>query len=162
MLSIKPKGVQKSIFLNEYRTAVRKMNNFLKKNGNHKRHKVKQWNLIYEYSILIGEKIENPTNQKCYEWLYHKYKEQKIDSLKKTDGSFYSTKEWKLLREKVFDLFGYKCMKCGSEDFLCVDHIKPRSLFPEFELDINNMQILCNSCNISKSNRSFTDYRTLI
>lgn len=152
-------SISKSIYKNEYRAAIRKMFFFLKKHGNYKRHKIKQYNLIYDFSILIGEPIENPTPKSCAKWLHDKYKEQKLDCLKKADGSFYATKEWKSLREKVFNLFGYKCMKCGSDNFLCVDHIKPRSLFPEFELDINNMQVLCNACNLLKSNRKFTDYR---
>lgn len=152
-------GIQKSIFENEYRTAIRKMLHFLKKNGNYKRHKIKQHNLIYEYSILIGEPIENPTRKSCAEWLYNKYKEQKEPSLLKVEVGFYQTIEWKRLRIKVFDLYGYSCMKCNNQDFLHIDHIKPRSLFPELELDINNMQVLCKSCNSSKSNRVFTDYR---
>lgn len=40
-----------------------------------------------------------------------------------------------------------------------VDHIKPRSLYPELAYDKNNLQILCDDCNIGKLNRFETDYR---
>lgn len=43
-----------------------------------------------------------------------------------------------------------------------VDHIKPRSKFPELALDVNNLQILCEDCNVGKLNRFETDYRTKI
>jgi 5-methylcytosine-specific restriction endonuclease McrA len=40
-----------------------------------------------------------------------------------------------------------------------VDHIKPRSKYPKIELDINNLQILCDDCNIGKGNWDETDWR---
>lgn len=106
--------------------------------------------------------LENPTKRICCEWLYDRYKEQRIDSLKRADSGFYQTKEWIQLREKVFDKLGCRCLKCGSEDFLHIDHIKPRSLYPELELEIDNMQVLCRVCNIGKSNRNEIDYRPVI
>ncbi|MFC6439812.1 HNH endonuclease [Bowmanella sp. JS7-9] len=33
---------------------------------------------------------------------------------------------------------------------LHVDHVKPRAKFPELALDINNLQILCETCNLGK------------
>lgn len=51
-------------------------------------------------------------------------------------------------------------MKCGKGKGVChVDHIKPRSRFKELELDPNNMQILCEACNMEKSNKNEIDYR---
>jgi len=40
-----------------------------------------------------------------------------------------------------------------------VDHIKPRSKFPELELVFDNLQVLCDDCNIGKSNVDSTDFR---
>ena len=51
-------------------------------------------------------------------------------------------------------------MVCGSTERIHVDHIKPRSKYPELELDINNLQVLCEDCNIGKSNIDETDWRT--
>lgn len=41
------------------------------------------------------------------------------------------------------------------------DHIEPRSLCPERALDPTNLQVLCDECNIGKSNRDNTDFREL-
>lgn len=65
----------------------------------------------------------------------------------------YTAEEW----EALLECFGRACLRCGSVDRLCADHVVP--------LDkgglggIENIQILCWSCNCSKSNRHSTDYR---
>jgi len=40
-----------------------------------------------------------------------------------------------------------------------VDHIKPRSKYPLLELDISNMQVLCEQCNCSLKGTNTVDYR---
>jgi len=40
-----------------------------------------------------------------------------------------------------------------------VDHIKPRSRYPELSLEIENLQVLCEDCNMGKSNVFETDWR---
>jgi 5-methylcytosine-specific restriction endonuclease McrA len=76
---------------------------------------------------------------------------------------FYLSEKWILLKRKVHSLYKCGCMKCGkSNTETHIDHILPRSKFPLFEYDINNLQILCKKCNIEKSNKDFTDYRTLL
>ena len=40
-----------------------------------------------------------------------------------------------------------------------VDHIKPRSKYPHLALVFENMQILCEDCNLGKSNVDATDWR---
>jgi hypothetical protein len=74
--------------------------------------------------------------------------------------NFYETEEWRSLRVKVIKRYGKNCMKCGRGDRQThIDHIKPRSLFPELELDFNNLQVLCKVCNMKKSNKNTIDYR---
>jgi len=46
---------------------------------------------------------------------------------------------------------GEKCRQCGSTHKLHVDHIKPISLGGTN--DLTNLQLLCQSCNIKKSNK---------
>lgn len=77
--------------------------------------------------------------------------------------NFYQSQEWRWLRHKALTLYGKKCHCCGGFDKpskpLHVDHIKPRSRFPNLSLVITNLQILCEDCNTNKSNISYTDYR---
>jgi 5-methylcytosine-specific restriction endonuclease McrA len=77
--------------------------------------------------------------------------------------SFYTSDAWRALRYEAFKLYGQKCCVCGaipkSGAVLHVDHIKPRSLYPVLELDIDNLQILCEACNMGKSNRDSIDWR---
>jgi len=52
-------------------------------------------------------------------------------------------------------------MKCNvSKCEMHVDHIKPVSLYPELKYDPDNLQVLCRDCNLEKSNKHETDYRT--
>jgi len=79
-------------------------------------------------------------------------------------AEFYSTKEWLSLRIRVFEKYECKCMMCGRSPKLHgvvihIDHIKPRSKFPELSLEFTNLQILCEDCNLGKSNKYQTDYR---
>lgn len=72
---------------------------------------------------------------------------------------FYGLPEWRLLRLSVLERYGSKCQRCGSAKKIHVDHILPRSKFPELSLFEGNLQILCKRCNEWKGNHRFTDFR---
>lgn len=72
---------------------------------------------------------------------------------------FYSSAKWLRLRYKALQVYGPVCHCCESKKRIHVDHIKPRSKYPELELDFNNLQILCSDCNKGKSNLDETDWR---
>lgn len=76
---------------------------------------------------------------------------------------FYDSREWKELRYAALKRYGAKCGLCGvtraDGAVLNVDHIKPRSKFPELALDIENLQILCAWCNQGKGAHDMTDWR---
>ena len=80
---------------------------------------------------------------------------------KKAD--FYGSSEWKKLRYRVLKTYGTRCMCCGADPVPGkpphVDHIKPRSRFPELELSFDNLQVLCGDCNEGKSAWDKTDWR---
>lgn len=78
-------------------------------------------------------------------------------------GIFYRSKEWRRLRYQAFRKYGNKCCVCGrgaSDGMVMhVDHIKPRSLYPHLALELSNLQIMCNECNVSKSNKDEVKWR---
>lgn len=93
---------------------------------------------------------------------------RKDDSWKKyaphpSSDEFLQSYAWRRLRMEAFIRYGRKCLCCGatpeSGAILNVDHIKPRKLFPNLSLDIENTQILCGSCNHGKGNWDHTDWR---
>ena len=71
-------------------------------------------------------------------------------------SEFYQTFEWRQLRWKVLLESDKCCAMCGRSKahgiILHVDHIKPRSKHPALELIQSNLQVLCEDCNIGKSN----------
>jgi len=73
---------------------------------------------------------------------------------------FYETREWRSLRYQALKEYGRKCALCKvTKGVMHVDHIKPRSLYPKLELEFSNLQVLCEACNLGKSNRDDTDWR---
>jgi hypothetical protein len=91
-----------------------------------------------------------------------KFKAKKIK--KAHDPKFYHSDEWRILRVRVLEKYECKCMMCGRSPkdhkiVIHVDHIKPISKYPELCLEFNNLQLLCEDCNIGKSNKYETDYR---
>lgn len=45
------------------------------------------------------------------------------------------------------------CQHCGSNSYLHAHHIKPRILFPEYALEIDNGVTLCKTCHIAEHKR---------
>lgn len=84
---------------------------------------------------------------------------------KKAADKFYATWEWKKVRMLAFKANGQRCQCCGwrpgdtEHGHLVVDHIKPRSKYPHLQLDLSNLQVLCNDCNMGKSNIFEDDFR---
>jgi hypothetical protein len=77
---------------------------------------------------------------------------------------FYWSDEWRALRYRRLKASDGCCCLCGRSHrahgvILHVDHIKPRSKHPELELVFDNTQVLCEDCNLGKSNRCARDWR---
>jgi hypothetical protein len=77
--------------------------------------------------------------------------------------SFYRSYPWRKLRVAALEAnrarYGLlACECCGMIDAepFHVDHIYPRSTHPDLALDPDNLQVLCDDCNIGKG----TDYTT--
>ena len=68
-----------------------------------------------------------------------------------------SSAKWRKLRESIIKRDGC-CQMCGTEERLSVDHIVPRTLGGSDSLD--NLQVLCSSCNSAKGGRFFDRAKT--
>lgn len=70
------------------------------------------------------------------------------------DTGFYSKKAWRNLRRSKLHQSPL-CEECQRNNVITsatmVDHIIPRRLKPELELDWDNLQSLCDSCHNTKS-----------
>jgi len=77
--------------------------------------------------------------------------------------AFLSTYEWRRVRMQALKKYGARCQCCGatpaSGAVMNVDHIKPRKIFPELALSLENLQVLCHECNHGKGNWDMTDWR---
>jgi len=92
-------------------------------------------------------------------------KKAKRKSLRKaTNDAFFSSREWRELRYRVIEKYGARCMACGRNPkdhgiVIHCDHIKPRLKYPKLELVFENLQLLCEDCNLGKSYKFETDWR---
>lgn len=80
------------------------------------------------------------------------------------EADFFDSNKWQRLRYEVLVESKGCCTLCGRSArehgvVLEVDHIKPRSRFPNLSLVKSNLQVLCFDCNRGKGNRDTTDWR---
>ena len=138
----------KSTYLNHLRAGKRRIKHYLRKNGVAVNgHGIKDKYLIRKFAEMYGIEITGNLN----EFVVNVYLSG--DGIfERLNSSFYLTPEWKRVRRMVLKNYGGVCMKCGSSDRIAVDHILPRSLYPELELSYDNLQVLCLTCNSQKSN----------
>lgn len=82
------------------------------------------------------------------------------------DEHFYLSPEWKEVRKQILRSQHHICYICNefiSDPFdLTVDHIKPKSKYPELSLELSNLKIACRSCNSAKGNKDMKDFRKKI
>jgi 5-methylcytosine-specific restriction protein A len=70
------------------------------------------------------------------------------------DRRFYTSKAWRDLREVVLNAEPL-CRHCAKKGITKpateIDHIQPRKIRPDLELDYNNTQPLCFDCHVKKT-----------
>jgi 5-methylcytosine-specific restriction endonuclease McrA len=103
--------------------------------------------------------------------LHSPYLPQKKGRVKSTSfthwygDKFLKSYAWRKLRMDALVIHGARCQCCGATAAdgvrICVDHIRPRKLFPDLALNIDNLQVLCEVCNHGKGNKDQTDWRGL-
>ena len=76
---------------------------------------------------------------------------------------FLASYEWRRVRMEALKKYGPRCQCCGAGAadgrVMNVDHIKPRKIYPELALALDNLQVLCDVCNHGKGNWDMTDWR---
>lgn len=78
------------------------------------------------------------------------------------DDDFYKSREWRQLRYLALrNSNGCQCCGAQAKDgvLLHVDHVKPRYKFPQLALCLDNLQVLCEDCNLGKGAWDETDWR---
>ena len=76
----------------------------------------------------------------------------------------YRSPRWRKLRVEVLTVYGAECMMCGRNRkehgvVVHVDHIIPVSRQPRKAFHFSNLQVLCEDCNLGKSNYYADDWR---
>lgn len=72
--------------------------------------------------------------------------------------NFYKSREWLEVRWKALKASDGCCVYCGRSRtshgvVIHVDHIKPRSKFPHLALELSNLQVTCEDCNLGKGTK---------
>lgn len=116
---------------------------------------VRAYKCLVKKGLMAVIKIKAPTSCKV---------KLKLTTPKQKYSGFYGSREWRAVRYQAIVKYDGCCLACGRSYkkhgiIIHVDHVKPRSLHPELELDIDNLQILCEDCNLGKSNKDDTDWR---
>jgi 5-methylcytosine-specific restriction endonuclease McrA len=94
-------------------------------------------------------RTENKQAYRAYQTAYQKMVRRPNE--KGAEGSF-TIKEWSF----VCRTYNNRCVCCGSEEPLTIDHVKPLSKGGSNYIE--NIQPLCRSCNSSKGDKEI-DYR---
>lgn len=131
-----------------------------------------QWRAEYPVQVYDPEQIKElrlkPTDlirEQVIAMLLAKHEQHQANRAKGKRPStvFYESRAWRNLRYRILSERGAKCECCGATakdgKTMHVDHIKPRSVYPELALDPKNLQVLCNECNMGKSNVLEDDWR---
>ena len=61
--------------------------------------------------------------------------------------------DWKTLRNIILERDDYTCQECRwcEPDIMQVDHIQPKSIYPELQYELNNLECLCPNCHARKT-----------
>ena len=85
--------------------------------------------------------------------------------------AFYKSWDWRTLRMQALKKHGARCQCCGAtknsidisgnQVRIVVDHIQPLAKRWDLRLDLENLQILCDECNMGKGAWDRTDWRNV-
>ena len=109
---------------------------------------------LRKYKIVDSDDLsEQRYKLKEFRNKYTQYLES-INNRERIQACIYTNK--KEVKQQVFELHGEKCLCCGSEINISLDHVIP--VFHGGISHVDNLQPLCKSCNSRKGTKT-TDYR---
>lgn len=73
------------------------------------------------------------------------------DDVKTSQYSFYRTKQWVNMRQRVLDTQHYICQYCGAINSKIVDHTVPIEARPELKDSLTNLAVICIKCHRLKT-----------
>lgn len=93
---------------------------------------------------------------------------RKMQKIQGKEDTFYSSAAWRKLRLRIIVRDLGHCPRCVAmrntqvnitdTENLEVHHIKPRSKYPELELEPTNLVLLCKVCNLQLGTRETLDF----
>ena len=51
-----------------------------------------------------------------------------------------------IIRARVYERDGHKCVRCGTESYLTPSHVYPKGTFGNIRWELDNLKTLCISC----------------
>lgn len=132
------------------------------------RERIEKFNRFYSHSSSKKKKLKKEPSEDrrvtSYKNEIYRLKRELAAAKKRTLGfradSFFDSRAWREVRIIALVKYGRKCAACGATSGeMHVDHVKPRSKFPNLALEISNLQVLCRACNLGKSNKIEHDFR---
>lgn len=113
------------------------------------------WNRGIESSKETRKKISLVRKEN---WKNKKYKEnmsKKHTGKTKEQASNWKGGSLKWRKQQALIRDNYSCQICGlrEPEIMQIDHIKPKCVFPELELEMNNLMTLCPNCHAKKTIR---------
>lgn len=111
---------------------------------------------LSKFSVTVYERRFGGWYKACVEFVNFKKGDLQFEKVIKTQPSINNRYISEKLRLRVLKRDNYKCQKCGRspathrELFLHIDHVTPFS--KGGTRDIENLQTLCNKCNLGKNN----------
>lgn len=128
--------------------------------------KMDRWHLhkVMAKELKMGDGLLDPSlENRIVERIGLVNPKRRVKAVKNKADGFYRSRKWLALRYDALKKYGPICQCCGSsatkENPIQVDHIKPRSKYPQLALQIENLQILCKDCYMGKRHLDQTDWR---
>jgi 5-methylcytosine-specific restriction endonuclease McrA len=109
----------------------------------------------FGFNFLLGRERVAKINS------HIRYLARKRENTLHEQRTFYTSTEWRKIRNEIIAVHKNVCQHCGHtirrKIDITVDHIKPRSKFPELALKSMNLRVLCRPCNSAKGARSIEE-----